>query len=142
MDCSPPGSSVHGDSPGKKTRVLHALVLSCSPPGDLPNPGIESRSPASQVGSLPSESLGKLKNTGMGSLSLLQGIFAGQELNQSLLLCRWILHHLSYQGSPIHTAMCEANSHWNLLCSAKSSAWRSVVPRAVGWGQEEIYVHI
>ena len=74
-DCSLPGFSVHGDSPGKKTRVLHALVLSCSLPGDLPNPGIESRSPASQVGSLPSEPPGKLKNTGMGSLSLLQGIF-------------------------------------------------------------------
>ena len=27
MDCSPPGSSVHGDSPGKNTRVgCHALL--------------------------------------------------------------------------------------------------------------------
>ena len=27
MDCSPPGSSVHGDSPGKKTGVgCHALL--------------------------------------------------------------------------------------------------------------------
>ena len=29
--------------------------LPCPPPGDLPNPGIESRSPASQADSLPSE---------------------------------------------------------------------------------------
>ena len=29
--------------------------LPCSPPGDVPNPGIESRSPALQVDSLPSE---------------------------------------------------------------------------------------
>ena len=37
MDCNPPGSSVHRDSPGKDTGVgSHAL-----PPGDLPNPGIE-----------------------------------------------------------------------------------------------------
>ena len=35
-----------------------------------------------------------------GSLSLLQGIFPAQELNQGLLHCRWILSQLSYQGSP------------------------------------------
>ena len=47
--------------------------------GDLPNPGIEPRSPALQVDSLPSEPPGKLKNTVVGSLSLLQGIFLTQE---------------------------------------------------------------
>ena len=36
----------------------------------------------------------------MGSLSLLQGNFATQELNQCLPHCRWILYQLSYQGSP------------------------------------------
>jgi len=54
-------------------------VLPCSPPGDLPNPGIEPRSPALQADSLPSELPGKLKNTGAGSLTLLQGIFPTQE---------------------------------------------------------------
>ena len=44
-------------------------------PGDLPNPGIESRSPELQVDSLPSESPGKPKNTRVGSLVLLQWIF-------------------------------------------------------------------
>ena len=39
------------------------------------------------------------KNTGVGSLSLLQWIFLTQESNQSLLHCRWILYQLSYQGS-------------------------------------------
>ena len=34
----------------------------CPPPGDLPNPGIEPVSPALQVGSLPTESPGKLKS--------------------------------------------------------------------------------
>ena len=57
LDCSFPGSSVHGDSPDK--------------------------------------------NNGVGSLSLLQGIFPTQESNWSLLHCRWILYQLSYQGSPI-----------------------------------------
>ena len=45
------------------------------PPGDLPNPGIEPRSPTLQADSLPSEPPGKPKNTGVDSLSLLQGIF-------------------------------------------------------------------
>ena len=48
--------------------------LSCPPPGDLPNPGIKPRSPALQADSLPAEPPGKPKNTGVGSLSLLQGI--------------------------------------------------------------------
>ena len=39
------------------------------------NPGIEPRSLALQVDSLPSEPPGRPKNTGVGSLSLLQGIF-------------------------------------------------------------------
>ena len=55
MDCSPPGSSVHGDSPGK--------------------------------------------NTGVGCHALLQGIFPTQGSNPGHLHCRWILYHLSHQGS-------------------------------------------
>ena len=50
-------------------------------PGDLPNPGIEPRSPALQVDSLPAEPPGKPKNTGVGSLVLLQLIFPTQESN-------------------------------------------------------------
>ena len=50
--------------------------------------------------SLPAEPQGKPKNTGVGSISLLQGIFPTQESNQGLLHCRWILYQLSYQGSP------------------------------------------
>ena len=47
-------------------------------------------------GFLPAESQGKPKNTGVGSLSLLQWIFPTQELNQHLLHCRQILYQLSY----------------------------------------------
>ena len=75
-------------------------VLPCPPPGDLPNPGIEPRSPALQADSLSSEPPGKPKNTGMGSLSLLQGIFPTEESNWGLLCCRQILYQLSYQRSP------------------------------------------
>ena len=43
------------------------------------------RSPELQADSLPSEPAGKPKNTGVGSLSLLQGIFPTQDSNQDLL---------------------------------------------------------
>ena len=47
MDYSPPGFSVHGDSPGKNTGVgFHAILQ-----GNLPNPGIEPNSPVLQVDS-------------------------------------------------------------------------------------------
>ena len=42
------------------------------------------------------------KNTGVGSLSLLQGIFPTQGLNPGLPHCRRILHQLSHQGRLSH----------------------------------------
>ena len=50
MDCSPPGSSVHG--------ILQARILACIAipfPRDLPDSEIKPRSPALQADSLPSE---------------------------------------------------------------------------------------
>ena len=41
------------------------------------------------------------QNTGVGHLSVCQGIFPTQELNWGLLYCRQILYQLNYQGSPI-----------------------------------------
>ena len=70
---------------------------------DLPDPGIEPKSPALQADSLPAEPQGKSKNTRVSSLSLLQGIFPTQEINWGLLHCRQILYQLSYQGSPPQT---------------------------------------
>ena len=67
----------------------------------IPDPGMEPRSPALQVDSLPSEPPGKPKNTGVRSLSLLQGSFLTQESNQGLLHCRQIL---SPQEPPGHRA--------------------------------------
>ena len=40
------------------------------------------------------------QNTGVGSLSLLQGIFPTQGLNPGLPHCRWNLYQLSHKGSP------------------------------------------
>ena len=49
MDCSLPGSFVHGIL---QTRILEWVAIPLSR-GDLPNPGIELVSPALQAGSLP-----------------------------------------------------------------------------------------
>ena len=55
MDCSPPGSSVHGNFQTQNTEVgCHTLLQ-----GDLSNPGIKPESPAFQGDSLPSEPPGK-----------------------------------------------------------------------------------
>ena len=50
IDCSPPGFSVHGIL---QARILEWVAILLS--RDLPNPGIEPRSPALQEDSLPSE---------------------------------------------------------------------------------------
>ena len=96
------------NSPGQNTGV-GGLALS---PGNLPNPGIELRSPALQVGSLPVEPQGKPKNTGVGSLSLLQGIFPTQELKRSLLHCKRILRtHLMHLTFPVPDTVSRPRKH-------------------------------
>ena len=67
--------------------------------------------------SLPSEPPGKPKNTRVGGLSLLHGIFLTQELNRSLLHCRQILYQLSYQGRPPFSRMGNKNAY--VLCGFK-----------------------
>ena len=85
-------------------------------PGDLPNPGIKPGFPALQADSLPTELQGKPnesescirlfmtpwtgQNPGVGSLSLLQGIFPTQGSNPGLPHFRHILYQLSHEGSP------------------------------------------
>ena len=93
------------------------------PPGNLPDPGIKTspQSPALKGGFFTTSTTWKVKgaqlcptlcdpmdytwnslgqNTGMGSLSLLQGIFPTQGSNPGLLHCRRILYQLSHKGSP------------------------------------------
>ena len=48
------------------------------------------------------------KHTGIGSHSLLQGIFLTQGLNLGLLHCRQVLYHLSHRGSPHVQIFCPA----------------------------------
>ena len=84
-------------------------------PGDLPNPGIEPRCPTLQANSLSAEPQGKPKNTGVGSLSLLQQIFLTQELNQDLLHCRRILYQLSYQEKFLEYLL-NTNNLMSIVC--------------------------
>ena len=51
----------------------------------------------------PWNSLGQ--NTGVGTLSLLQGIFPTQGSNAGLPHCRWILYQLSHQGSQRYVSL-------------------------------------
>ena len=82
-----------------QTRILEWVGVPFSRGSSQPRD--QTQSPALQADSLPAEPPpGKPKNTGVGSLSLLQGIFLTQESNQSLLHWRWILPQLRYQGSP------------------------------------------
>ena len=83
-------------------------------PRDLPNLGIKPASPA--LSEVKWKSLTHVwlfatpwttqsmdfsrPDTGVGSLSLLPGIFPTQELNPGLPHCRQILHQLSHKGSP------------------------------------------
>ena len=59
--------------------------LPCSPPGDLPNPGIEPGSSALQADSLPSEPPGKPKNTGVVAFPFYRG--SSQPKNQIRISC-------------------------------------------------------
>ena len=62
-----------------RQRILERVAVPFST--GFPDLGTEPRTPALQANSLPSEPPGKPKNTGEGSLSLLQGIFLTQESN-------------------------------------------------------------
>ena len=66
MDCSPPGSSVHGIL---QARILEWVAIPF--PGDLPDPGIKPGPPALQADSLPSESPGAIRTM---ALEILKGV--------------------------------------------------------------------
>ena len=74
-------SSVHGDSPGKCSGMGSMSLLQ----GNIPDPGIELRSPSLQVDSLPSKPPRKPKSTAVGSLSLLWG--SSQPRNRTGVCC-------------------------------------------------------
>ena len=98
--CDPMDYTAHGIL---QARILKWVAFPFSRGSSQPRDGtLISLSPSLQADSLPAEPQGKPKNTGVGSLFLLQQIFLTQELNWCLLHCRQILYQLSYQGSPFY----------------------------------------
>ena len=105
--CNPNNYTVHAIL---RPRILEWVAFPFSRGSSQPRD--QTQSPTLQVDSLPAEPQGKPKDTGVGSLSLLQLIFLTQESNQGLLHSRWILYQLSYQGSPvINTKSVQIPSH-------------------------------
>ena len=121
MDCSPPGSSVHGIL---QTRILEWVAMPSSKGSSQPRDQTQvSASLAawffttsatwetheSESHSVVSDSLrphglyspwnSPGQNTGASSFSLLQGIFPSQGLNPGLVHCRQILYQLSHKAS-------------------------------------------
>ena len=80
-----------------RARILEWVAMPFS--GNLPNPGINPRSPALLVESLLIEPRGNPRILKFGSLSFLQGIFPTEDSNRDLLHCRQILYQLSFQRS-------------------------------------------
>ena len=97
-DCSPPGSSLHGIL---QARLLEWVAIPFSRGSSRPRDQSQVYHIAGRFFIILSRR-GSPKNTEVGSHSLPQGIFSTQGLNPHLLLGRWILYHLSHQGSPLH----------------------------------------
>ena len=100
---NPKDYTVHGIL---QARILESVAYLFSRGSSQPRDGtqvlhIAGGSPTSQVDSLLVGPQGKPKKTGVGSLSLLQGIFRTLELNQGLLHCKQILYQLSYERNLI-----------------------------------------
>ena len=95
MDCSQPGSFVHGDSPGKNTGVgYHALLQ-----GIFPTQGLNSGLPHCEWILYHLSHQGSPRILVCVAYPVSKGS-SGLELNQGFLHCRQILYQLSYQGSP------------------------------------------
>ena len=111
MDCSPPASTVHGTV---QARILEWVAMSSSRGSSRHRNWILVSHITGRF--LLSEPPGKPRNTAVGSLSLLQGIFPNQESNWVLRHWRWILYQLSYVdlSQPL----------WNLTLVLPASTWK------------------
>ena len=133
MDYSLSGSSIHGESPGK--------YWSKSPwplPGDLANIRTEPRPLTLQVDSFPFESPRKPKNTGVGSLSLLHGIFLTYKSNQGLLLAgRFFTSRDTRETPKIHWSEVKSLSHVRLFVIPWTVAYQA--PPSMGFSRQEYW---
>ena len=96
MDCVRPGSSVHGIL---QERILEWVAMPSSGGSSQPRDGTQVSHTADRYFTI--KPPGKPKITGVGSRSLLQGIFPTQGSNPGLLHCRWLLYQLNHKGSQL-----------------------------------------
>ena len=120
MDCSPPGSSIYGIL---QARILEWVAISFSRGSSQLRNWTQASCVAGRfftkwaTREAPAKKLlnhvqlfvtqwtiqfrnSPGQNTGVGNLSLLQGIFPTQGSNPGLPPCKWILYQLSHKGSP------------------------------------------
>ena len=132
MGCNPPWSSVHGDSSGRNMEWLP-----CSPPEDLPNPGIEPRSSAPQADSLPPEARGKpttyLMDTKM-SVSISPQPYSSRDGPQSLLSLPLRQPEVEPPSQEPAKKLIRTPVDWHVawpITSRKHKARRGAFPRAL-----------
>ena len=75
------------------------------------------------------------QNAGVGSLSLLQGIFPTQESNPGLPHCRWILYQLNHKDSEREKV--KSLSHVRLYVTPWTVAHQA--PRSMGFSRQEYW---
>ena len=109
------------------------------------HPGIEPRSSALQADSSPSEPPRKPKNTGVDSVSLLQGIFLIQESNWGLLLCRRNIREVLCVYPLSFTQLCTLwgeKFRQHHLGQSPSASYQTGSPIPSGLTQSQAFKHI
>ena len=102
MDGSLPGSSVHGDSPGKNTGVdCHALLQ-----GIFPTQGTNTGLLHCRWILYLLSHQGSPRIPEWVAYPFSRGTSRPRNQNWGLLHCRWILYQLSYLGSPMCACCC------------------------------------
>ena len=115
-------------------------------PGDLPNPGIQPRSPTLQADSLPAEPQGKPNNTGVGSLSPSRSscIAGGFLTNWARTFCLFLTTASTLNSSDFQlTAILFSTMQWSIIVqqsNQNSGSFEGIVldvnVRYLFWHQE------
>ena len=81
------------------------------------------------------------QNTGVGSLSLLQGFSPTQGSNPGLPHCRWILYQISHKGSPFVRLKSESESEVTQSCPTLCDRWTVArqAPPSMGFSRQEYW---
>ena len=84
------------------------------------------------------------QNTGVGSLSLFQGIFPIQGSNPGLPHCRWILYQLSHQGIKptynLQSAICRCHTTVTVIPSMPVESTKNEYRSAVVFTMEKSHI--